>query len=272
MPYGPVIDAWAQWAPPATRRRGRRARARRAGVAACRCWRQSPLALAAPDVEDLLAVAMEAVTATRPEDAAAMRGSPTRGTPGELGPSAFFPTRGRGGGRSGAPPRDPDGGRRRSSPARGCGRRSSLGDSPARASLLAEGVWTLGVCPFCGAPPGFGDIVEDGRLASGLPPLRRRLDLLARAVPALRRRWPARPRPSRTRRAPTKGISSRDAHACQGYVKEVDRRERWNAGARSSRTGARPTSISSRAGRGTGARSPRCSRWRRPSRPFLGRV
>src|SRR5262249_36773473 len=28
---------------------------------------------------------------------------------------------------------------------------------------LADGVWALGVCPFCGAPPGFGDVIEDGR-------------------------------------------------------------------------------------------------------------
>src|SRR3989442_15075750 len=48
------------------------------------------------------------------------------------------------------------------SPAFGA-RRDEVPLVPRLRDHLADGVWQLGVCPFCGAPPGFSDVVEDGR-------------------------------------------------------------------------------------------------------------
>jgi hypothetical protein len=94
---------------------------------------------------------------------------------------------------------------------------------------LMDGVWALGVCPFCGGPPGFADVVEDGR---------RRL-----ACHVCGGEWPF----SRTR-CPSCGSDAADdlvrlelgeseegyvivgCKACSAYIKELDRRTRWNGG------------------------------------------
>src|ERR1051325_3422931 len=85
VPYGPIIDAWAQWAPPdgapAWERRHCEASWRR-GVPLLAEW---PPALAPQDVEDLVAIAMEAVTAVRPEEAPAMRRLADEWDTGRLG-------------------------------------------------------------------------------------------------------------------------------------------------------------------------------------------
>ena len=94
---------------------------------------------------------------------------------------------------------------------------------------LVGGAWLLGICPYCGAPPGFADVVEDGS---------RRL-----ACHVCGGAW----RFSRTR-CPYCGtdaskdlvrleLGDREAgyfvaacKACSAYVKELDRRMRWNGG------------------------------------------
>ncbi len=94
---------------------------------------------------------------------------------------------------------------------------------------LIDGAWPLGICPFCGAPPGFADVVEDGA---------RRL-----ACHLCGGTW----RFSRTR-CPFCGTeASKDlvrlelgdkeaayfvaaCKACLAYIKELDRRMRWNGG------------------------------------------
>jgi hypothetical protein len=50
----------------------------------------------------------------------------------------------------------------RARPARSTGP-SSARSTSTQMSELGDSVWGLGVCPFCGAPPGFGDLVEEGR-------------------------------------------------------------------------------------------------------------
>ena len=92
------------------------------------------------------------------------------------------------------------------------------------------GSWGRGVCPFCGAPPSFADIPEDGQ---------RRL-----ACHACGGRWVF----SRTRcplcgtleiaqqiRLVPEGLQEEGyaitaCKSCGGYLKELDRRVRWNAG------------------------------------------
>lgn len=92
------------------------------------------------------------------------------------------------------------------------------------------GLWGRGVCPFCGAPPGFAEIPEDGqrRLACHACgagwifsrtrcPLCGTLDMqqLVRLVPEGLRE---------------EGYAVTACKSCRGYLKELDRRARWNAG------------------------------------------
>ncbi|HEX6211278.1 MAG TPA: formate dehydrogenase accessory protein FdhE [Methylomirabilota bacterium] len=95
---------------------------------------------------------------------------------------------------------------------------------------LADGAWPLGVCPFCGSPPSFTDVIEDGR---------RRLSchLCGGAWAFARLRCPfcgadgaqhvARFTPDEARE---EGYLISACRACRAYLKELDRRVRWNGG------------------------------------------
>jgi hypothetical protein len=177
-------------------------------------------------VEETLAVAMEAVTATRPEEADGMRRLADEWDAARLEVSTFLPTRGGVGDEA----------------ARRLAIRPAIaaflaygGLRPAlewwlhgARSFLGEGVWTLGICPFCGAPPGFADIMEDGRrqltchLCGGTWIFSRvRCPLCGADGP----RDLARMDPGGADEAYFISACTR----CKGYVKEVDRRQRWNA-------------------------------------------
>jgi FdhE protein len=94
---------------------------------------------------------------------------------------------------------------------------------------LAEGLWSLGVCPFCGAPPGFTDIVENGgrRLAC---------HFCGGAWMFERLRCPfcgtveAKHCVKFQAEGSEEGYLISACKACKAYVKEVDRRLRWNCG------------------------------------------
>ena len=95
---------------------------------------------------------------------------------------------------------------------------------------VADSAWNLGVCPLCGAPPGFADLTEDGRcrlachvcggawtfsrMCCPFCGTRRVNDLvrLAAEDPA------------------EEGYAVEACKQCNGYVKALDRRLRWNAG------------------------------------------
>jgi hypothetical protein len=92
------------------------------------------------------------------------------------------------------------------------------------------GLWGRGVCPFCGAPPGFAEIPEDGQRrlhchACGASwifsrtrcPLCGTLDMqqLVRLV---------------AEGLQEEGYAVTACKSCAGYLKELDRRARWNAG------------------------------------------
>ena len=95
---------------------------------------------------------------------------------------------------------------------------------------LEPGTWGRGVCPFCGAPPAFAEIPEDGQRrlachACGAAwifsrtrcPLCGTLDIgqLVRLVPE---------------GLHEEGYAITACKSCGGYLKELDRRVRWNAG------------------------------------------
>jgi FdhE protein len=100
--------------------------------------------------------------------------------------------------------------------------------APARAHL--EGVdWGRGVCPFCGAAPGFIDVVEGGhrRLAChfcggtwGFAKLRCPLCGVEGTEALYRLKA----------EGADEGYVIAGCKRCRGYLKELDRRERWNGG------------------------------------------
>ncbi|HXG15182.1 MAG TPA: formate dehydrogenase accessory protein FdhE [Calidithermus sp.] len=93
----------------------------------------------------------------------------------------------------------------------------------------SDGVWTLGFCPCCGAPPGFGDVLEDGR---------RRLACHVCGAGWIASRMIC-PHCGNDRSADLARLEAETAdegyfisacRRCGAYLKELDRRVRWNAG------------------------------------------
>ena len=222
-----MIDAWAAWGPPApTWPRWDREDCEKLWRRGVPVLAEAPLEIGPADVEDALAVAMEAVTAARPEEAAGMRRLADEWDAGRVDVVAFLPARGAVGG--------PAACQAGISPTTAAflayaGLRPALEWSVSGArEFLTDGLWALGMCPFCGAPPGFADIVEDGR---------RRLSchLCGGTWVSSRVRCPlcGADGPHDLSR-----LEPDDADAayfisgcarCKGYVKEIDRRQRWNA-------------------------------------------
>ena len=226
VPYGPIFEAWAGWAPPAEPPAWD---AREAAAS----WRRdvpllgvSPPAVEPSDVEDLFAVAMEAVTATRPGEADGMRRLADEWDTGGLDVAAFFPTRGA----------------LADAVARRLDIRPAIAAFVGSAALrpvlewtfeaarpaLADGMWSLGVCPFCGAPPGFGDIVEDGRLQLVCHLCGGRWIFSRVRCPLCGADAPR----DLTRLEPggaDEAYFVSGCARCHGYLKQVDRRRRWNA-------------------------------------------
>ncbi len=94
---------------------------------------------------------------------------------------------------------------------------------------LPDGVWMRGLCPWCGGPPGFGDVVEDGRRRLSCP-----LCGGAWLAPRLRcpycDTWESGDLVRLLGEGAEEGYFIEACRACQGYLKGVDRRQRWNAG------------------------------------------
>jgi FdhE protein len=94
---------------------------------------------------------------------------------------------------------------------------------------LEDGAWELGACPFCGGPPGFADIREDGRrqlachLCGG-----------QWTFPRLCCPFCGTERTTDLGRLDLGGAEEgyflSTCTACRAYVKELDRRVRWNGG------------------------------------------
>jgi len=227
--YGEIVEAWARWSPPrplATTWDARACRARWEGgtplVAAAETLRAS-------DVEDLVGSVMETLARAVPDLAPGLQRFAEAWDAGRLDPRALLPAPGRIG--SGAV-----------EAATGLGSDvvallATLGLRPALETVFAQvrehlpdGVWALGICPFCGAPPGFIDVVEDGR---------RRLacHLCGGAWVFAKLRCPfcgvdgaqhlVRLTPEEARE---EGYVIAACRECRAYTKELDRRVRWNGG------------------------------------------
>lgn len=227
--YGELLEAWARWSPPrplAATGDARVCRARWEGGAPLVAAAET---LRAADVEDLVGSAMEALVRAMPDLAPALQRFAEAWDAGRLDPRALLPTPGRIG--SGAV-----------EDTTGLGGDvvallATLGLRPALEAVFAqarehlpEGAWALGICPFCGGPPGFTDVVEDGR---------RRLacHLCGGAWLFAKLRCPfcgvegaqhlVRLTPEEARED---GYVISGCRECRRYIKELDRRVRWNGG------------------------------------------
>ncbi len=225
--YRAILEAWTCWPGGA--------RPLDWSAADCRArWdRGVPLvaealpALDADEIEDLLAPALELVLGGGREDRAVRRFAEAWDL-GEVGPSALMPSKGSIGA---TVAREAVGLSAEAFGFLACaGLRPPLEAhlAPMRAHL-AEGVWSLGVCPFCGAPPGFTDLIENGarRLACHVcgstwifPRLRCPLCGSGDSKHFIKLQG----------EGGEEGYLISVCKSCNGYLKELDRRVRWNAG------------------------------------------
>ena len=95
---------------------------------------------------------------------------------------------------------------------------------------LPDGAWMRGTCPWCGGFPSYADLIEDGRRRLSCP-----LCGGAWIAPRLRcpfcEAWNSRDLVRLVAEGSEEGYFIEACRGCRGYVKGVDRRERWNAGA-----------------------------------------
>jgi FdhE protein len=178
-------------------------------------------------VEDLLGPVMERLSADGAEAAEALHRIALAWDGGEVGPEVLLP----------GPGRDPAAflqerfglASRLAAFLAPAGLRPALETWFERTRGLPEGVWTRGLCPWCGGFPFYGDLVEDGR---------RRLSCQlcggAWMAPRLRcpicETWDAKDLVRLLAEEAEEGYFIEACRACRGYLKGVDRRQRWNAG------------------------------------------
>jgi hypothetical protein len=227
LPYAALLERWAL---------ATGAPARAWSAAECRDqWKRGlPLAaitpppLAHPDVEDLLGGAMEQVATLDSARASALQRLAAAWDAGAVTPASLLPTReGIGDGAAEAQ----SGLDAATVAALACATlRPALETWLAGAREHIDGAtWGRGVCPFCGAPPGFIDVIEGGhrRLAChfcggawGFAKLRCPLCGVEGTEPLYRLRA----------EGADEGYVISGCRQCRGYLKELDRRERWNGG------------------------------------------
>jgi FdhE protein len=185
--------------------------------------------LRAADVEDLVGGAMETLARVQPGLGPGLQRFAEAWDAARISPTTLLPERGRIG--SGAAERASGLGAEVVAFLAVAGLRPALEAlfTPVRQHLVGD-AWSLGVCPFCGGPPGFTDVIEDGR---------RRLacHLCGGAWLFAKLRCPfcgvdgaqhlVRLTPEE---AKEEGYLVSACRECRAYLKEVDRRARWNAG------------------------------------------
>jgi FdhE protein len=182
-------------------------------------------ALAPESLEDLLGPLMERLAVGSRTTAEALGRFAAAWDEGTISPSALFPASGKGGA---ATLEDELG-----MSAHLAGFLAHAGLRPAlevwfsRVRALPESGWDRGFCPWCGGMPSFGDLTEDGR---------RRLSchLCGGAWAAARLRCPfcqagqSRDMVRLVAEGAEEGYFVEACLACRGYLKGLDRRERWN--------------------------------------------
>lgn len=225
-PYGEIVERWARSAasaPPidATPDDCRARWARGVPLLADRRVRFATTA-----VEELLAPALDLAASIRPDSAPALEAFAAAWDDGHVAPDALLPAPGRIGRLEERYGLDDD-----VLAFLAIASLRPLLDSalePYRSELDA-GDWSLAVCPFCGAPPGWGDIVDDGRLELAC-------HVCGGAWRFSRARCPfcgdddAKSQRRLTVETGEEGYAVIACTTCRAYLKEMDRRDRWNGG------------------------------------------
>ena len=222
-----VLDGWRDWKVP--------------GIASLqwsaeecleRWQRGAPLlgeaapAIPPESLEDLLGPLMERLAVAGPDDAESLQRFAEAWDASRIGPAALFPTSSKEGG---SVLYDEVG-----MAAHIAGFLAHAGLRPAletffsRVRVLPEGTWERGFCPWCGGLPSYGDLLEDGR---------RRLSCHlcggAWTAPRLRcpfcQAWQSGDMVRLVAEGALEGYFVEACLACRGYLKGVDRRQRWNA-------------------------------------------
>jgi formate dehydrogenase formation protein len=222
-----VLDGWRDWRDPGVE-------ALQWSVEECReRWErgvpllaESALVVAPESLEDLVGPLMERLAAAGPGDAEALARFAEAWDAGRIGPAALFPASGKD---AAAALQEETG-----LPAHLVGFLAHAGARPpleaffSLARALPDGAWEAGVCPWCGGLPSYGDLMEDGR---------RRLSchLCGGAWTAARlrcpfcRAWQSGDMVRLVGGGAEEGYFIEACLSCRGYLKGVDRRERWNA-------------------------------------------
>lgn len=225
--YRPILEAWTRWS-------GGRVAPIVWSASECRaCWErrvpllaESSISIPSEAMEDLLSQAIGLLVAIGAEDDALRRFAEAWDR-GEIGPSDLFPGRGRVGSAS-------------AQERAGLSQEflSFLAYASLRPILEAyfepcrphgeDSAWDLGTCPFCGGPPSFADLAEDGRrvlwchlCGAGWAFSRLRCPYCGNRSPRELTRFQAEDK--------EEGYQFTACGVCRGYVKELDRRVRWNA-------------------------------------------
>jgi FdhE protein len=187
----------------------------------------APVALAPDEIEPFLAPALEALVAAG-IDPEPLRRFAAMWDAGELGPADLLPRPGRLGSIRAA---------------EGAGLSATVLAFLTCAALrpwldahfaecrahLRPGAWRLGICPFCGTPPGFAELLDDGQRWLACHVCAGTWTFARLGCP-----YCGTDRPADLARlmaeAGDEGYALAACKACLGYVKELDRRLRWNAG------------------------------------------
>jgi len=177
-------------------------------------------------LEELLGPLMERLAAAGPDEAEMLQRFAAAWDDGRIGAASLFPTSGK----DGAAVLSEEVGM----PSHIAGFLAHAGLRPAleiffsHVRVLPEGIWERGFCPWCGGLPSYGDLLEDGR---------RRLSCHlcggAWRAPRLRcpfcQAWQSGDMVRLVAEGSEEGYFVEACLACRGYLKGVDRRERWNA-------------------------------------------
>ncbi len=226
-PYGEIVERWAT-APAAPAHAWSAEACRRSWTRGIPLAAESAPPLEADDLEDLLGGVMEQLAALDPARAPALQRLAAAWDARAVVPASLLPSR------------------------------SGIGDGTVEAATgldaealavlacatlrpaleswvsgarphLESAEWGRGVCPFCGAAPGFIDVVEGGhrRLAChfcggawGFAKLRCPLCGVEGTEALFRLKA----------EGADEGYVVSGCRSCRGYLKELDRRERWNGG------------------------------------------
>ncbi|MBI1736098.1 MAG: formate dehydrogenase accessory protein FdhE [Candidatus Rokubacteria bacterium] len=226
--YDAILDGWAVVAPRVAALREPAARCHAVWARGLPLLAHTPPSLRRDDVEPLLETAMAGAVAVAPADATALDRFAAAWDEARVGPDDLLPGKGRlGSARAHTE----------------CSLRSETIGFLAVAALrpalgeyfslarehVPDRTWELGICPYCGAPPGFADIGEDGQRALAC-------HLCGGAWTFSRTRCPFCGSDATSHLARLElgdreeGYVITGCRGCSAYVKELDRRTRWNGG------------------------------------------